>query len=345
MKKIKDPELFKTIKSFLTLYLPVIRAKSPNTVTSYKDTLNLFILFLKCEKGISLNELKTEHFNRGNILAFLDWLKSDRENSDTTRNLRLISIRAFCKYLVGEKIIVYETYAQIQQIEKVPVPERFISEMLSIEDVKHILELPNVSKISGLRDQFFIALLYDSGCRNQEMLDLKFGDIKIQGETGCVNIIGKGTKFRVTPLSKEVITMFKKYSAVFHPEKDSKKFLFYTIRSGITSQMSADNLARFLNTYERAAKDQKNEMPHLHPHLFRHVRAMHLYQAGMPLPLISQWLGHSQLETSLIYAYADTEMKRAAVNKVINSKNSVFTNEIFNYQDDEETIKKLYGLA
>ena len=345
MKKIKDPELFKKIKSFLTLYLPKIRAKSPNTVNSYRATLNLFILFLKCKKNIALYELRTEDFNMNNILEFLDWLKSDRINSDTTRNLRLISIRAFCKYLIGENIIAYETYAKIQQIEKTPVPERFISGMLSVDDVKLILELPNISKTSGVRDQFYIALLYDSGCRNQEMLDLKFGDVQIQGETGCINIVGKGRKFRVIPISKEVIAMFKRYSSIFHQEKDNKKFLFYITRCGIYFQMSADNVARFLNVYENLAKAKNPRIPHLHPHLFRHVRAMHLYQAGMPLPLVSQWLGHSQLETSLIYAYADTEMKRAAVNKVINSNNSVFTNEIFKYQDDEEIIKKLYGLT
>lgn len=72
---------------------------------------------------------------------------------------------------------------------------------------------------------------------------------------------------------------------------------------------------------------------------------MHLYQAGMPLPLVSKWLGHLQLETSLIYARADTEMKRAAVDRIINVENSVFTNEKIRYQDDEETIYKLYGLA
>lgn len=68
--------------------------------------------------------------------------------------------------------------------------------------------------------------------------------------------------------------MFKKYSAVFHSEKDSKKYLFYTTRSGVTSQMSADNVARFLNTYEKAAKAQNPGMPHLHPHLFRHVSTL-----------------------------------------------------------------------
>jgi len=345
MKKIKDPELFKNIKSFLMVYLPIIRSKSPNTITAYRDTLNLFISFLKSEKNIHLNELKTEYFNRDNILEFLFWLEVIRGNCATTRNQRLISIRSFCKYLVGENLVEYETYAQIQQIEKLPVPKRFMSKILSISDVKLILELPDISKKIGMRDQFYTALLYDSGCRNQEILDLKLGDLQIEGEIGSVNIIGKGNKFRVIPLSKEIIVMLKKYSMEFHPEQDNNNFLFYTKRNGITSQMSADNVARFLNKYEKIAKMKIPNFPHLHPHLFRHARAMHLYQAGMPLALVSQWLGHSQMETSLIYAYADTEMKRIAVNKVINSENSVFTNEVFKYQNDEDTIKKLYGLT
>lgn len=72
---------------------------------------------------------------------------------------------------------------------------------------------------------------------------------------------------------------------------------------------------------------------------------MHLYHAGMPLAMVSEWLGHSQLETTLIYAHADTEMKRRELEKISSSENSVFTNESFKYADDDEIIKKLYGLA
>jgi site-specific recombinase XerD len=345
MKKIRDPALFKTIKAFLTVYLPSIKIRSPHTVQAYKDTLNLFIFFMKVHRNVGIYALKTEHFNKDNVIKFLEWLKAERGNSDTTRNQRLMGIRVFCKYLAGENVLVYDSYAQIQQIEKIPVPERFMDAILSIDDMRLILEAPAVTKKTGLRDQFYIALLYDSGCRNQELLDLKLGDIRIDGETGSVNILGKGRKSRVTPLSKEVVSMHKKYIDLFHPDRDARQFLFYTMRKGIAAQMSADNVARFLNTYEKAVRIQKHDIPHLHPHLFRHVRAMHLYQAGMPLPVVSQWLGHSNVETTLIYAYADTEMKKASVNKIINAKNSVFTGDSFIYQDDEEIIKKLYGLT
>jgi len=345
MKKIRDPELFKTIKNFLTVYLPIIKIKSPHTIQAYKDTINLFISFMKNSQRIEMYALKTEHFNNGNIVKFLNWLQSERGNCDTTRNQRLMNIRAFCKYLAGENVLTYETYSQIQQIGKISVPIKFPSKILSIEEMKLILEIPDITKKTGFRDQFFIALLYDSGCRNQEILDLKPKDIQADGAAGFVNILGKGRKFRVTPLSMEVMTMYKKYINLFHSETNNDMFLFYTKRKGITTQMSQDNVARFLNTYEIAAKKQNPDIPHLHAHYFRHVRAIHLYHAGMPLPIICQWLGHTQLETTLIYAYADAEMKKASVNKIINSENSVFTSEAFMFQDDEEVIKKLYGLV
>jgi len=345
MKTISDPALFKTIKSFTTVYLPKVRSRSPHTIQAYKDSINGFILFLKCKNGIELCKVKTEHFNRDNIMAYLEWLKSDRGNSDTTINQRLMSIRSFLNYLAGENAVGFETYSQVKQIKKIPTPDRFISDILSVDDVKFLLELPDISKKTNLRDRFYMALLYDTGCRNQEILDLKIGDIQINRVAAHVNIIkGKGAKSRVTPLSNEIISMFEQYVVLYHPDRNPQNFLFYTERNKIVTQMSPDNTARFLNVYEEKAKIKRPDFPHLHPHLFRHTRAMHLYQAGMPLPLIGQWLGHSNQETTLIYAYADIEMKRKAIDKMANSENAVFTDDIFKYQDDDAVIRKLYGL-
>lgn len=101
----------------------------------------------------------------------------------------------------------------------------------------------------------------------------------------------------------------------------------------------------FMKKYGNMARSSAPEIPHLHPHLFRHTRAMHLYMAGMPLALVSQWLGHSQMETSLIYARATTEMKRKAINKISKAENSVFReDEKFKYTDNEDVIRQLYGL-
>lgn len=86
--------------------------------------------------------------------------------------------------------------------------------------------------------------------------------------------------------------------------------------------------------------------PNVHPHLFRHSIAMHLYQNGVPLTLISQWLGHSRLETTFIYAYADTEQKREAIEKAIPEDSTLkeYLNAERYSEDDDELIKRLYGL-
>jgi len=140
----------------------------------------------------------------------------------------------------------------------------------------------------------------------------------------------------------------RRYLSLFHPDgQDKGQFLFYIVRQGEKLQMSDDNVARFMKKYGDAAKQQCNEIPdRIHPHLFRHTRAMHLYRGGMPLALVAQWLGHAQLETTLIYANADTEMKRRAIQKATSTANpiqaDIFSNE--RWSNDTELIRALYGL-
>ena len=111
--------------------------------------------------------------------------------------------------------------------------------------------------------------------------------------------------------------------------------------------MSADAVAAFMKKYGELAHVKCPEIPdNVHPHLFRHSRAMHLYQNGVALPLVSEWLGHSRLETTLIYAHADTEQKRKAIERAIPDESTLkqFLNSDRYSIDDEETIKQLYGL-
>ena len=109
--------------------------------------------------------------------------------------------------------------------------------------------------------------------------------------------------------------------------------------------MSDDNIRKFLNQYADSARKICPEVSEkIHPYLFRHSRAMHLYQHGMDLTLISQWLGHSNLETTLIYVHADTDQKRRAIEKSM-GKNIIGEIDIPKYIiDDEDILKKLYGL-
>ncbi|GGK09392.1 integrase [Lentibacillus kapialis] len=346
MKRVKDPKLFLSIKTFLTLYLPEIRAKSRNTIKSYRDTLNLFFHFLKSRKNLPLHLVTTEDFSPLAVKEFLDWLIDERHCSSSTRNQRLSCIRTFYGYLAEENMELVDNYSKIQKIKQTPVPDRTLDVILTIDDIRLILKQPNAESKMGLRDQFYMALLYDTGCRNSEILNLRLKDIYINSKgEGSIHVIGKGNKFRATPISGHVLDLFNKYVAVFHPQLNKTQYLFYTVRKGIVNRMSNDNVSRFIKKYEMSAKAINPNLPSLHPHLFRHARAMHLYQAGMPLALVSEWLGHAQLETTLIYANADITLKQKAIEKVVNSNNSVFNEEPFKFENDEDVIKKLYGLA
>lgn len=344
MTKLNDPGLFKKIKEFLTQYLPEVRRKSPNTVLSYKTALNLFFRFLESVYGKKLSKVTADDFNAGNIQGFMAWLGEERHNAATTVNLRMAHIRQFCKYLLKCGLISYADYAEMKEIAKQPDGRKKEFIYLSIEDTRLVLEMPDPSCKTGLRDKFFIALLYDSGCRDQEMLDLKLKDLAIREDGRAeLQIIGKGNKYRVTPVSEEVVSLYKKYCRVYHPQYDGNQYLFYTCRKKVSAKMSDDNVARFLAKYEAMAKKMEPDIPHLHAHIFRRSRAMHLYLAGVPLPLISEWLGHSQIETTQIYARASLDMKRDAADALASKSGQVFQDEDFRY-DNDELIRKLYGL-
>ena len=128
---------------------------------------------------------------------------------------------------------------------------------------------------------------------------------------------------------------------------DGNEFLFYITRKGIRNAMSPNNVGKFILEYGRKAKAVNDDVPeHLYPHMFRHSRAMHLYRNGMPLPLLSEWLGHAQMGTTLIYyANADTKMKQEAIEKATSGLNPLFSSDTnINWDNDEELLKKLYGL-
>jgi len=190
-------------------------------------------------------------------------------------------------------------------------------------------------------------LLYDTGARDSEILQLKIGDVVTNTKSPYVYIRGKGKKIRTVPLMRETLLHFKSYMTRFHQHSKIGDYLFYVKQHEVKQPMSDDNVGRFIKKYADSARLNCPEVPKkVTPHMFRHSRALSLYRNGMPLPLISQWLGHSQLETTLIYAYADTEMKRTAIEKATSTRNPIRQNIMdFTYETDEQTLKRLYGLS
>jgi site-specific recombinase XerD len=185
-------------------------------------------------------------------------------------------------------------------------------------------------------------LMYDLAARDAEMLALTLAGIDARRLTA--DLLGKGSKPRRLPITSETARHLARYAAVFHPSPEPEAPMFYTVRNHRPAQMSDDNVARFIRQHAAAARASCPDVPdRVHPHMLRHSRAMHLYQAGMPLALLTEWLGHADPETTLVYAHADTEMKRHALEKA-NSATSQSPLPAPLWHDRDDIIQRLCGL-
>lgn len=341
----KDPRLVSCIATFLNNHLPSVIARDPDTVDSYRSSINIYLVFMKEKHEKTLKTLTAADFSQANVTEFKVWLGEERGNVATTINHRLADIRGFCKYMHKNKLIDDTAYEAVREVGDV-VDERVIEfEWLSIEDTKLVLDQTQFSR-DPIRDRFMVSLAYESGARVNELLSLKLSDIRPtdKGEAN-VHFFGKCSKHRITPLSKEIWDQFCKYCEAYHPAKDPDALVFYTERNGIRCKMSRDNVARILKGCEERARKIKPELIHLHSHLFRRSRAMHLFEAGVPITTIANWLGHSSIESTQFYAKVTERMKRDALKKLTESDNSVFKSDaVFKYADDEETLMRLCGL-
>jgi site-specific recombinase XerD len=339
--------LFAIVRDFFKVYLPNEQKSSPHTIRAYQKSLELLFDFVKTQKGVSLSSLTFEMIDRAMLSAFLDHLEVERGCSVSTRNHRLNSIRAFYNYASETDITTVIYLKEIQKVSMAKAPERLVEHM-SEAAVVAVLAQPDTSTRKGLRDMFLMLLLYKTGARIQELLDIRLCDIQF-GKIPKITLHGKGAKPRSVPLRDSSVRHLSAYIEVFHFEEEphSDHHLFYVFRNGIKKRMTEDNARNLVHRHGVKARMICSEVPErVYPHLFRHSCAMHMYQSGVHLTLISQWLGHADLETTLIYAHADTELKRQAIEKAIPDDSPLKEHiDAERYKiDDEEILKQLCGM-
>lgn len=346
MGRITDGSFFDQIHYFLMTYLPRQKCASPHTVTAYRHALNLYLDFVCESSGISLKNLDFHIFRKQYAEDFLFWMKDTKKYASATINQKMAAIREFLSYASArspELITYLRAFSDIpRQKTDAWAPVRYMSE----NAVNAILRQPDPNTRPGLRDLFYMVMLYDTAARVDEMAKMRICDVRI-GKTSTAMLHGKGGKSRTVPLMERTVSYFRRYMSLFHPQETeySRQFLFYVVRKGTAAPMSDDNVRRFMKKYAAAARLECGEVPdNVYPHLWRHSRAMHLYQHGMDLTLISQWLGHANLEVTLVYAHADTEKKREAINKAMENTSLAVPDASVFKVDDDELLKKLCGL-
>jgi integrase/recombinase XerD len=205
----------------------------------------------------------------------------------------------------------------MQRILAIPFkrgPRRPPVEYLEEQEVEALLRLPRDASDPERRDQALFAVMFNTGARVQEVLDLTLGDIRLEPPYQ-VRLRGKGGKVRVCPIWARTAERLRELIEHKPPPVGPENPLF-TNRRG--TKLTRFGVRYLLNKRIKACA---NEVPTLadkqiHPHSLRHTTAIHLLKAGVDFATISQWLGHASLATTMEYARADIETKRQALAQV-----------------------------
>jgi len=285
------------LTDFLSKYLPGTVGLSPNTIMSYRDTFSVFLEFCSTHKKIKPEKFSLDNLNRKLVEEYLEWLEKTRKCIASTRNVRLGAFHSFCRYLQME----FPDYIhQVQQILSLPMKrtKKISVEYITLAAMKLLLEKPDKKTKEGRRDMVLLSLLYDSGARVQELVDLKVGDIRTASPS-TVKLTGKGNKSRIVPLQKPMAELLKQYL------KENNLTESYTFDYPLFSNRSKDKLTRAGVAYivkkyvGEAIKEAPELFPNkLSPHCFRHSKSVHLLQSGVNLVYIRDLLGHVDISTT-----------------------------------------------
>jgi site-specific recombinase XerD len=310
---MKPTDFSKYLTDYLARYLPHERGYSSNTIIAYRDTFVLFITYMHQVRNIKAEKLFMKSITKTSVVEFLDWLQSERKCSDTTRNLRLAALHSFFKYVQYKNPDNLYDYQDIMSI-KVKKARKKPLNYFTVDGIKLLLEQPDITTKKGRRDLALLSLMYDTGARVQEMIDLTPSAIHLD-KPYTIQITGKGNKTRIVPLLEEQIKILRNYLTEFDlliPQARSYP-LFFNSREKLTRAGVTHILLKYADKARK--RDPKLIPGKLSCHTLRSSKAMHLLQAGVNLVYIRDILGHASVQTTEIYARADSKLKREAIEK------------------------------
>lgn len=302
-----------SLRRFLTDHLAGLRGYSTNTIVSYRDAFKLLICYFRDQRSIPPDKLTLERIDAAAITGFLDWLRTSRGNSASTCNQRLAAIDSFFTWMQTQDPARMACYQDILAIPASRHDQPAVAH-LSVDQTRRLLAAPDRSTRAGRKDATLLATLYDTAARVQELADLTVRDIRVD-HPAMAALTGKGRKTRHVPLDANTTALLTAYLTEQHldsPGTEDHPVFFNQHRA----KLSRGGIAWILAKYQTRTADPAVTNADLSPHTLRHSRAMHLYDAGVPLPYIRDILGHVDLSTTEIYARASTEAKRKALEAV-----------------------------
>ena len=300
------------IKRFLSHYLPVQKGLSANTIAAYRDAIKLLLCYAADTVRKPVDNLAVEDMAEKVVLGFLDYVQERRSCSPRTRNARLAAIHSLFAYIAREQP---ELLAQCQKIRAIPLKrtEHKSVDYLEENEMQAILDSININSRTAIRDRALFLLLYNTGARVSEIVELKLCDLRLVG-TPQVELVGKGRKHRACPLWPETVAAVKAYLTQRTPKQLVTEHLFLNANGvGITRFGIRHITAKYATAAQHRCPSIKIKT--VSPHTLRHTTAMHLLRSGNDVNMVSSWLGHVDINTTHIYLEIDMEMKKKMLEK------------------------------
>lgn len=289
---------------YLTLfqeYLTVELGLAKNTQLAYMRDLRLLMKSLQLKADEELLQV-----SRQQLIAYLVRLKQEGRAASTVAR-KLASIKAFYRFLTVER------YIRRNPAEVLEAASRglHLPKVLSVQEVERLLDEPNLGTLDGYRDKTMLELLYATGMRVSELVNVpvKNVDMKMQ----YVIVMGKGSKERMLPLGRTALHYLEHYLSVVRPQllhgkPDAAAELFVT---GWGGPMTRERFYEIIVAYGKSAGISKR----VTPHMLRHSFATHLLNNGTDLRIVQELLGHADISTTQIYTHLDVERLREVYDK------------------------------
>lgn len=308
---VKNSPFSYYITKYFSDYLPNQAAASQNTIRSYRDAVVQMLEFFHQNYSVPPEDLTYEDFSTEKIEAFLEWLEEKRGVSISTRNHRLAAIHAFFRYIQYRDPAGFE---QCSQVLSVPYKKAPVTPMnyMTVEETKFLFTLPDQSDDAGLRDLTIMVVMYETGARVQELIDLMPSSLRF-GATATVELHGKGNKTRLVPIDAVVANILRNYMCRFNRSNEYEPL--FVNRKG--EKLTRAGIQYIVDKYVSIAHERKPEFfkKRITNHSFRHSRAMHLLESGVNLIYIRDLLGHTSVVTTEIYAKTNPKIKEEQLKK------------------------------
>ena len=282
-------------------YLLVELGLADNTRVAYLRDLRLLMKALGLKESEELLQV-----NRRQLLSYLVQLKQSGKRSSTVAR-KLASIKAFYRFLTGERYIRRDPAAVLEAAQK----GLHLPKVLSIQEVELLLDQPNLGTIDGYRDKTMLETLYATGMRVSELVSLPVKNVDLKRE--YLIVMGIGSKERMLPLGRTALRYLEHYLNVVRPQllhgkPDSAKELFVT---GWGGAMTRQRVNEIIDAYGKSAGIAKK----ITPHMLRHSFATHLLNNGTDLRVVQELLGHADISTTQIYTHLDVARLREVYDK------------------------------